>query len=108
MTVNEWLEKTRNTKTVAGSEYVMVRPRLLCVDGFTMFVQASDCHYCQPRDNDGPYMKVEVGYPSEAVAELIHILPYAEDANCPTFTVYGYVPVELVEIVITAHGGIKE
>ena len=35
-------------------------------------------------------------------------MPYAEDRERPTDTVYGYVPVEIVERVIEKHGGIKE
>jgi hypothetical protein len=46
---------------------------------------------------------VEVGFPS-AVPELI--LSHAEDADRPTETVYGYVPINLVEELIDLHGGI--
>ena len=69
-----------------------------------MSVQASEGHYCRPRNNFGPYSMVEVGYPSEAVPELME---YAESPQTPTGTVYGYVPVEVVDVVIAAHGGIK-
>lgn len=32
------------------------------------------------------------------------LLPYAEDKETPTKTVYGFVPVEIVEQVIRNHG----
>lgn len=79
-------------------------PRLFCADGFNMSVQASDTHYCSPRDAIGPWQSVEVGLPSEPVAEL---MPYADDAEHPTGTVYGYVPVEVIDAIIAAHGGLK-
>lgn len=47
---------------------------------------------------------MEVGYPS-SVADAL--MPYAEDPETPTRTVYAYVPVHIVDAVIAAHGGIK-
>lgn len=80
--------------------------QLVCEDGFTMSVQASHYHYCSPRqDNAAFYYKVEIGFPSEKEE---YLMPYAEDRERPTDTVYGYVPVEIVECVIEKHGGIKE
>jgi hypothetical protein len=35
-------------------------------------------------------------------------MEYAESAEYPTETVYGYVPVELVEKLIEFHGGIRK
>lgn len=35
-------------------------------------------------------------------------MQYAEDEDRPTATVYGYVPVSVVEALIDKHGGIKE
>tara|TARA_R110000824_G_scaffold13363_6_gene58279 strand:+ start:988 stop:1305 length:318 start_codon:yes stop_codon:yes gene_type:complete len=74
-----------------------------CADGFTMSVQAFDGAYCSPREDDAPrYSEVEIGYPSEADSFLI---PYAENPDTPTDTVYAYVPVETVFLVISKHGG---
>jgi hypothetical protein len=78
-------------------------PPLVCVDGFAMSVQASDAHYCSPRDNAGPWTQVEVGFPTDRVEEL---MAYCEDPETPTKTVYGYVPVEVVCAVVEAHGGL--
>jgi hypothetical protein len=79
--------------------------RLECNDGFSMSVQAGESLYSSPRrDNAFHYDKVEVGFPS---AKPLFFAEYAENTEDYTETVYGYVPVELVEQEIAAHGGIK-
>ena len=83
-----------------------VRPSIVCEDGAKFSVQASDTHYCSPRIKEAEfYYEVEVGFPSTK-EELL--MPYAEDPERPTSTVYGYVPVKIVEAVIKSHGGIKK
>lgn len=77
-------------------------PRIVCKDGFSLSVQATHGAYCQPRDNQGPWYEVEVGFPS-AAPDLL--MSYAEQPEKPTDTVYGYVPIELVEQLIEQHGG---
>lgn len=77
--------------------------RVRCKDGFSFSVQAGDMSYCTPRDNEGPYSQVECGYPSEHEELLTR---YAEDKEKPTDTVYGWVPVNIVTLVIAKHGGI--
>lgn len=76
-----------------------------CADGLELSVQASATHYCTPRDSIGPWTAVEVGFPTQRVEEL---LEYAENPSDPTDTVYGYVPVAVVEAVINSRGGIVE
>jgi hypothetical protein len=79
-------------------------PRMLCADGFNMSVQGHAGAYSRPRDDYAArYAQVEVGYPSER-EELL--MPYVEDAERPTETVYGYVPVSVIEAVIAKHGGL--
>jgi hypothetical protein len=69
-----------------------------------MSVQASCTHYSHPRVDFAPYYsEYEVGYPSE-VEELL--LPYAENPEKPTNTVYGYVPDKVINQVIEKHWGI--
>jgi hypothetical protein len=90
----------------SGSYAYRVMPRVVCADGFEMSVQASSTHYCTPRENEEPYYStVEVGYPSQVVPEL---LPYIDgsDGN-PTESVYGGVPVDVVNRIVAAHGGPK-
>lgn len=77
------------------------RPEIECADGTTLSVQASTVHYSMPRENDGPYTHVEVGFPS--------VMPpwwnsYAEDKDI-TETVAPFVPVGLVREFIDDHGG---
>ena len=101
---NEYIKKTYNTSNIVDY-YPFVRTRIQCNDGFSISIQASLCHYCEPRRTfEGPYTEVELGYPSCSEELLI---PYMEDDYCkPEDTVYSYVPVEVVDKVIKKHGGI--
>ena len=105
MTTNEWLRGTRNVLILPnGMEYPGIRPCMKCADGFSISVQASEFHYCKPRVNKADnYESVELGLPN-AVEPLI--MEYAENPDDPTKTVYGWVPVEIVDKVIEKHGGI--
>ena len=107
MTVKEFLATTIESHKYPFSDEIIqeIRPRLLCNDGFSISVQASKFHYCSPRlDGIQDYEAVELGYPSME-DELIN--EYAEDDWNYTETVYGYVPIEVVEKLIEKHGGIK-
>jgi len=78
--------------------------KIVCADGFEMSVQAHQGGYCTPRINNADrYTAVEVGFPNQ-IDELL--LEYCEDEGNPTETVYGYVPVTTVSLVIAKHGGI--
>ena len=95
--LTEWMNEQRDLHPTR-----LILPHFKCPDGFMLSIQASDLHYCSPREKDlRQYNSVELGYPSEPVEAL---LPYAEDANDPTCTVYGWVPLALVADVLTAHG----
>jgi hypothetical protein len=81
--------------------------RVICNDGFSMSVQASQYHYCTPQTQytiTTEYTHMEVGYPSEIEESL---LPFAENENDPCDTVYARVPVEIINEVIMKHGGVK-
>ena len=79
------------------------RERVECADGFSMSVQASEGHYCSPRNNGAiAYESVEIGFPSAAEPLLAE---YAEEPDKPTETVYGWVPADIVKAVIAKHGG---
>lgn len=82
-----------------------VLPAIECVDGFRMSVQASENHYCSPRDAFGPWTHLEVGFPSQVEPLL---WPYAEDPGEWKGTVYIRVPIELVAAVVELHGGFSE
>lgn len=95
----------------AGDRYFIVPP-VTCKDGFTMSVQHSSFHYCIPKvdfaERQGftkgfEFDSYEVGYPSE-VEDIL--LPFAEDPENPTGTVYPFVPQQIVEQVAEMHGGL--
>ena len=101
---NEHQRKQPFTETKNGCKY-RVMPQLQCVDGFKMSVQASETHHCSPRFNEEyAYFEVEVGYPSEKVDRLME---WADNPDLPTESVYGRVPVEIVNNIINARGGLK-
>ena len=76
--------------------------RVHCQDGYSVSIQAGKHKYCYPRDDYGPYIEVELGFPSSADPMLDG---YAETFNDPTDTVYPYVPVGIVRDLIIKHGG---
>jgi len=78
--------------------------KIVCADGFSMSVQASEFSYCEPRVTGASrYTAVEVGYPSQR-EELL--MQWCEDAGEPTETVYGWVPSQTVALVVAKHGGV--
>jgi hypothetical protein len=99
MNINQYLCENRNNPDADWS----LAKTITCKSGLSLSVQASHSHYCSPRDNKGPWSQVEVGFPSSKVEEL---MPYAENSCNPCGTVYGYVPIEVVEHVIESNGGI--
>lgn len=83
-----------------------IRPRIVCNDGFSMSVQGSVGHYCNPRKTqDRWYKSLEIGFPSE---EEPLINQYSETENDRTNTVYLDVPCNIIQKVIDKHGGINE
>lgn len=100
-----------------------------CADGFDMSVIAGGGSYCKPRptfcwtlpsvgheswdpmpgevacDYPGPYVSVEVGYPSERPEPWDEWSWYCGDAEDPTGTVYCRVPVDMVRRLVASHGG---
>mgnify|MGYP003133973035 CR=1 FL=1 len=81
-----------------------LHPLVVCADGFSMSVQANGGAYCSPRvEGAERYESVEVGFPSQP--EML-LMAYADDKEDPTGTVYGWVPTQVVSLVIAKHGGI--
>ena len=72
--------------------------RVHCKDGFSVSIQAGRGNYCCPRSDQAPWIEVELGYPSRP--DWL-IMQYAEDKDEPTATVYGYVPVDTVYLLLT-------
>jgi hypothetical protein len=106
LTVNEFLYATfKIAYECDGFILLQRRPRIECRDGFSVSCQADKGTYCEPRKNlVNEYAKVELGFPSEA-DDLIS--SYAYGGENPTDTVYGYVPVEIVDALISKHGGFE-
>ena len=84
--------------------YNNIFPPMKCVDGFEVSVQGHYGAYSLPRDDFAErYTRVELGFPSAHEPLLDE---YQDGDGDPTQTVYGYVPVEIVEAVIDKHGGL--
>ena len=82
-------------------------PKIVCEDGFSVSIQVGQFLYCSPRkdfEDARNYHQMELGFPNQS-EELL--LEYAEDSENPTESVYGYVPVEVINKVIAKHGGLK-
>jgi hypothetical protein len=80
-------------------------PSLICRDGFKISVQASGIHYCEPRDNDGPWTSFECGFPNRPVPELRDWKEELEEDAPDEDSVFAYVPWAAVMLTIEKHGG---
>jgi hypothetical protein len=78
------------------------KDRIVCLDEFSISIRASRTHYCSPREDEGPYSRVECGFPSKTPGK--ELMKYAENASDPTDTVYGYVPIDVVRRELLSHG----
>lgn len=80
-------------------------PRLILANGVSLSIQASEYHYCTPRETlpYSQYTEFEVGFPSEEIEAL---MPHCDDCENPTETVYGYVPIEVLDAYIASVGGV--
>lgn len=87
--------------TIRGRDYAGMRKAIVenvvCKDGTKLSVQASEGHYCQPRNNQGPWHEVEVGYPTDE--------PDGWEQYSDGDSIYGRVPVSVVQDFINQHGG---
>jgi len=94
---------TLMSKSIKADDYVP-RPRIVCADGESLSVQASEYSYCLPRETGAEqYTHVEVGFPS--CVPNARMMEYCDDIDNPTDTIYAYVPVEVVLEFINEHGG---
>ena len=95
--------------------YILQRatnPRLYCLDGFSISVQANILVECKPRQNDGPHTHLEAGFPSSMPLNP-DMLPYSEkhnpihlDPTNYTTCVYPLVPRHILEQELSLHGGV--
>ena len=95
------------TAKVPHADHVFKKlaPRVVCADGAIISVQASRTHYCHPRDDEGPYIEVEVGYPTNVDEMPASWKEYTEDTDQVAADIYAFIPIELVTQFIDEHGG---
>lgn len=75
---------------------------MVCTDGTTLSVQASERHYCTPESDTGPWTHVEVWCVSDADGRQIRARSFGDRHDDP----YACVPVEKVNAFIKRHGGL--
>ena len=80
----------------------------MCFGELKLSIQASEGHYCHPRENTDYYDAVEIGFPNFNFSKGF-IDKYAEDKDNPQDTVYGYVPVSEIakELSVLLNGESK-
>lgn len=87
-----------------------VRKPLECQDGTTLSVQVGPSLYCTPRQDEGPWTHVEVGFVTRD-GQQVPIPGWDSWADVlkddGTSDVYAYVPVAAVENFIRQCGGRK-
>lgn len=98
------LDSAKRRRESRGFVTLRIAPNIICADGLRLSVQASQSHYCTPRNNVGPWTHVEVGFPNR---ECPLLNEYAEDPESKTETVYAWVPIEKVAQTIVDAGGIE-
>lgn len=86
---------------------ISFRPRVICEDGFSISIQAGQGLYCHPRNYDGNYTKVELGFPSDYEEDILQYAESFGEFDDPRETVYPYVPVEVIFKALQKHGEIK-
>ena len=87
-----------------------LHPMVVCADGFSMSVQANGGAYCSPCvENAERYDEVEIGFPNESEPLILQYMEEfhrdPEERPDPTDSVYPYVPVSVVNLVLAKHGG---
>lgn len=106
MDINEYLQANKKFIDLGITKIRQLTPRVVCADGFSMSVQIGRAEYCLPRVDDAPvYSHCEVGYPSEKEEMLMPYIDGNRVADDGWPTVYAGVPVEVIDEIITKHGG---
>lgn len=84
------------------------RPHIFCVDGYRISVQASEMHFCNPRENFSmcEYNSVEVGCPSSKEGTVGFIEESEWENGSVVESVAGNIPAETVQELLDFHGGI--
>tara|TARA_R110001592_G_scaffold153282_8_gene381616 strand:- start:6534 stop:6953 length:420 start_codon:yes stop_codon:yes gene_type:complete len=84
------------------------RTALICTDGFHVSVQMSKYNYNWPRLSGLPasqYESAELGFPNRPDNLITE---YADNPELLTDTVYGYVPMSVIQELLLKHGGLNQ
>ena len=104
MTVQDFLIQNRSQKEPAPDgwiEFAARVPSVKCVDGAVFSIQCHATAYCEPKKNVAVWTHAEVkpiGTPCHKLAE------YYEESGSG---IAAFVPMELIESIVQAHGGIE-
>jgi hypothetical protein len=106
ITLNEQVSRIKGMMGL--NEWGIKRKRIIFNNGGTVSVQASEDHYCYPADNEGPYIEVEMAFPSEECEIPEELLDYMENPEkSPNESVYANVPVSVLLKMVEMNGGIQ-
>lgn len=99
----DWLQN-HLTQPVRGTfQHKIHSPLITCRSGAQFSTQASETHYCSPKENVGPYFSVEM-FGLKLSPDNQALL---SDLNSAGSDIYGYVPVDVVVEMINREGGLK-
>lgn len=96
-----WTETDVDDNTVCYFETC----RVYCKDGFSFSASAGKHFSSTPKSDTGPYLQIEVAFPSERPEPWGTWKHFSTDSDEPTQRVYEYVPVDLVRKLVKKHGG---
>jgi hypothetical protein len=80
------------------------RPRVYFRNGGSISMQASADHNCVPKDNEGPYQSIELGYPQGGIKMPENINDFLEQGSD---SIYNFVPASVVVNLIEMNDGVK-
>ena len=96
--INWFLKRYATSRRYSdGTVHQTVTPLVVCMDGFTMSVQARAHIYCEPREDFANWYDC---------VEVFNVEPPEPMFGEYTGDPFAYVSVELVDAVIAKHGGI--
>ncbi len=101
-----WLVQAAKRRCDHGRGHLVIDP-VVCKDGYEMSVQASACHYSQPRWKflkSGRYTRWEVMPLSRPVHK--ELAKYGH-GRVVVGDVCGFVPTEVIDAIIAKHGGLE-